>query len=108
MINWSHVDDLKAEMAEAFDEVVDMFLEESGEVIARLEASPEPARYQSDLHFLKGAALNLGFERFAELCAEGEATAAAGRPEGVAIRDIIDTYRDSVLELKKGLATRAA
>jgi histidine phosphotransfer protein HptB len=80
MIDWSHVDELRAEMDEAFDEVVAMFLEEAGEVIARLEATPELSRYQADLHFLKGAALNLGFERFAEVCAEGEATAAAGEP----------------------------
>lgn len=108
MINWSHVDELKAEMDEAFDEVVAMFLEEAGEVVARLESSPEPARYQADLHFLKGAALNLGFERFAELCAEGEANAAIGQPENVALPEIIEAYRRSVAELKKGLATRAA
>lgn len=108
MINWAHVDELKAEMGEAFDEVVAMFLEEAGEVVARLENSAEPARYQADLHFLKGAALNLGFDRFAELCAEGEATAAAGQPEQVALPEITESYRASVRELEKGLATRAA
>jgi len=108
MINWAHVDDLKVEMGEAFDEVVAMFLEEAGEVVARLERSADPARYQADLHFLKGAALNLGFDRFAELCAEGEATAAAGGAEAVALPEIIETYRTSVHELEKGLATRAA
>lgn len=108
MINWAHVEELKAEMQEAFDEVVEMFLEEAGEVVARLEKSPSPERYQADLHFLKGAALNLGFDRFAELCAEGEQTAAAGRPEDVAMEEIIDTYRASVRELEEGLATRAA
>ncbi|WP_209427113.1 Hpt domain-containing protein [Pararhodobacter sp. SW119] len=108
MINWPHVEELKAEMDEAFDEVVAMFLEEAGEVIARLRKSPEPARYQADLHFLKGAALNLGFDRFAEHCAEGEAQAAAGAPEDVELSKIISSYDDSVAELKKGLATRAA
>ncbi len=108
MINWAHLDELKREMDEAFDEVVAMFLEEAGEVIARLENSADPARYQADLHFLKGAALNLGFDRFAELCAEGEAAAAAGHAEEVALPDIIDTYRASVRELEKGLAIRAA
>jgi histidine phosphotransfer protein HptB len=108
MINWAHVEELKSEMQDAFDEVVEMFLEEAGEVIGRLENSPTPERYQADLHFLKGAALNLGFDRFAELCAEGEATAAAGEPEGVAVQTIIDTYRASVQELQDGLATRAA
>lgn len=108
MINWAHVDELKAEMDEAFDEVVAMFLEEAGEVVARLENAPDPARYQADLHFLKGAALNLGFDRFAELCAEGEATAAACQPEQVSLQEIIDTYHASVRELRKGLATRAA
>lgn len=108
MINWSHVDELRTEMDEAFDEVVAMFLEEAGEVVARLESAPEPARFQADLHFLKGAALNLGFDHFADMCAEGEATAAAGEPERVAMGKIIASYRDSVVELKKGLATRAA
>ena len=108
MINWSHVDELRTEMDEAFDEVVDMFLEEAGEVIARLETAPEPSRYQADLHFLKGAALNLGFDRFAELCAEGEATAAAGQPETVILAEITECYHASVRELQKGLAIRAA
>jgi histidine phosphotransfer protein HptB len=108
MINWAHVDELRSEMDEAFDEVVAMFLEEAGEVIVRLETAPDPARYQADLHFLKGAALNLGFEHFADLCAEGEAAAAAGQPERVALQKVIESYRASVNELQKGLATRAA
>jgi len=108
MINWAHVDELRAEMDEAFDEVVAMFLEEAGEAVARLESAPDPARYQADLHFLKGAALNLGFDRFAELCADGEATSAAGEPEEVALQEIVDCYHASVQELQKGLATRAA
>ena len=68
MIDWERVADLRSEVGEDdFFEVVDMFLEEVEEVIDRLTSSPEPARFEDDLHFLKGSALNLGFRHFSAL-----------------------------------------
>lgn len=79
MIDWDRVKDLKAEIGEPdFVEVATMFLDESDEVIARLSRSHGALALEKDLHFLKGAALNLGFAQLAALCQEGERRAAGG------------------------------
>jgi len=79
MIDWERAKDLLAEIGPAdFADVVAMFLEETDEVISRLSAISGPRVLEMDLHFLKGSALNLGFERLAALCQEGERRAAAG------------------------------
>ena len=79
MIDWDRLRDLKAEIGEAdFMEVATMFLDESDEVIARLTGTQTAVTLEQDLHFLKGAALNLGFAQLAELCQDGERQAAAG------------------------------
>lgn len=77
MINWSKVSELCEEVgAEDFDEVVELFLEEVEETLGELgNAGRSP---EHDLHFLKGAALNLGFDAFSALCKDGEAHAASG------------------------------
>jgi len=79
MIDWKRVRDLKAEIGEPdFAEVATMFLDESDEVIARLSCGHGALALEKDLHFLKGAALNLGFSQLAGLCQDGERRAAAG------------------------------
>lgn len=79
MIDWNRVRDLKAEIGEEdFVEVATMFLDESDEVIARLSRENGALALEKDLHFLKGAALNLGFAQLAALCQDGERRAAAG------------------------------
>jgi histidine phosphotransfer protein HptB len=79
MIEWDRVTELRSEIGEAdFADVVELFLQEADEAIARISASRGAAVLEADLHFLKGAALNLGFREFAGLCQEGERRAAAG------------------------------
>lgn len=79
MIDWDRVRDLKAEIGEPdFLEVATMFLDESDEVVARLSRDHGAGALEQDLHFLKGAALNLGFVQLATLCQDGERRAAAG------------------------------
>lgn len=68
LINWTRVHELRAEIGDdGFSEVVAMFLDESDTVIARADAGLSP----DDLHFLKGAALNLGFADLAKACDSG-------------------------------------
>ena len=71
MIDWSHVDELQEDMAEGFDEIVEVFLEEVEESLAKLDPSAGANSLAANLHFLKGAALNLGFADFAALCGAG-------------------------------------
>ena len=84
MIDWDRVASLREEIGDAdFEEVVEMFLAESDEVVARLLAGKPDPTLEADLHFLKGSALNLGFRHLAALCSAGEKCAAAGAPVDV-------------------------
>ena len=79
MIDWGRVRELRSEIgAEGFEEVVSLFLEEADEAIARLSIRGGAAALAVDLHFLKGAALNLGFRKLSTLCQDGERRAGAG------------------------------
>ncbi len=79
MIDWDRVRELRSEIGpEDFDEVVSLFLEEADETIARLSAANGAKALAADLHFLKGAALNLGFASLSSLCQDGERRAGAG------------------------------
>ncbi|MCA0920294.1 Hpt domain-containing protein [Pseudooceanicola nanhaiensis] len=82
---------------DAFQEVVDLFFIEVEEALEALMHGPG---LEAQLHFLKGAALNLGFTEFAALCQSGETMAAAGRPREVRlhlIRAAYGTARDHFL-----------
>ncbi|MFC4669047.1 Hpt domain-containing protein [Seohaeicola nanhaiensis] len=93
MIEWVRVHQLRDEIGEDdFSEVVDLFLAEVEEVATRLRADPDPARLESDLHFLKGSAMNLGFAHFSALCQQGERCAATGRPAEVNLHEILTGF----------------
>lgn len=79
MVDWDRVRELRSEIGpEDFDEVVSLFLEEADEAIARLSVGNGAKALAADLHFLKGASLNLGFASLSALCQEGERRAGAG------------------------------
>lgn len=96
MIDWSRIDELREQIGEEdFAEVVELFLEEVEEVIGRLRTQERPASLEEDLHFLKGSALNLGFDKFSQACQVGESMAAAGQSHEVALDAILTTYDTS-------------
>lgn len=93
MIDWQRVRELRDEVGDdAFAEVVDLFLEEVSEVVDRLRTCPDPDRYEEDLHFLKGSALNLGFDDLGRLCQAGESAAADGRAHEVDLAAVLESY----------------
>ncbi|WP_417262412.1 Hpt domain-containing protein [Celeribacter sp.] len=99
MIDWNRVEELRDEVgAEDFQEVVELFLEEVDEAIARMQAQPDATRLEQDLHFLKGSSLNLGFAAFSTLCYEGEAAARQGHTDGIDLPKIFDSYAESRAE----------
>jgi histidine phosphotransfer protein HptB len=106
MIDWPHVDGLREDLGDGFDELVEVFLDEVDSGIARLNPGATPAQMASDLHFLKGAALNLGFVHFAGLCGDGEDR--AGRGGGVDLAPILASLDASRVEFLRGLAERRA
>lgn len=104
MIDWEQVEQLREDVgANDFREVVDLFLEEVGETVDRMRTSPDPAELESDLHFLKGSAANLGFETFAELCRKGEHSSAEGNPEAVDLPEIFQSFEKSRVAFLAGI-----
>jgi HPt (histidine-containing phosphotransfer) domain-containing protein len=95
MIHWPRVKELRDEIgAEDFGEVVDLFLEEVEEVIVKLR-SGDCGQLEQDLHFLKGSAMNLGFDDFSKLCLVGERKSAEGQAENVNVPEILDQFESS-------------
>ena len=83
MINWVRVAELYSDFGEdSFAEIVDVFLSEVAEGLVRLRDADDTKTLRAEFHFLKGAALNLGFDDVAAQCGEGEARAAAGDDSG--------------------------
>lgn len=102
MIEWERVNELRSEIGDDdFAEVVALFLEEADEVILRMSAVAGAKALEADLHFLKGAALNLGFADFAALCQDGERRAAAG-DTGVDLGRVSACYHASKDVLRAG------
>lgn len=104
MIDWSRVATLRDEIgADDFDEVVELFISEVEETIDRLKTAPEVARLEEDLHFLKGSALNLGFDDFSGLCEKGEKMSADGNADAVDLSLVLTCYETSKQSFLKDL-----
>ncbi len=110
MIDWQRVDALKEEVGEEdFEEIVDLFLEEVGELIDQLRDVSDLNTLGESLHFLKGSSLNLGFVQVAELCSAGEAASNAGQPETIDLKEVLDAFATSKETFLKTLSeTKAA
>ncbi len=106
MINWTRVSELRDEIgAEDFGEIVDLFLEEMDEETCALTAGVAVECLESKLHSLKGSALNLGFEAFADLCQAGEKAAAQASHDQIDLTGILRTYEASKAEFLNTLET---
>lgn len=110
MIDWARVGELVDEIgAEDFEEVVELFLlEVEGAISALAKAEGNPVVTEEQMHFLKGAALNLGFEALAQLCLKGEKAAASGRPDVVSVDEVRQCYRTSRQTFETDLPGRLA
>lgn len=96
VINWTRVIQLRDEVgASEFDEVVQIFFDEVQEAIERLNNDTARRDLEQNLHFLKGSALSLGFDRFSRLCQDGERNAAAGNRAEVDLPAILTAYDES-------------
>ncbi|WP_170515439.1 Hpt domain-containing protein [Ruegeria atlantica] len=103
MIDWSRVRQLRDEVgASEFEEVVQIFLDEVQEAIDRLHQDTARLELEQNMHFLKGSALSLGFDRFSKLCQDAERNAAAGKASDVDLPAILTVYDTSKAEFLAG------
>lgn len=99
MINWTRVRELEDDLgANEISEVVEMFLDEVEAVIDPLRIGVSGRDVEADMHFLKGSALNLGFDALGAMCSDGEKLAAKGRLEDVPVAAILQAYDASKME----------
>ncbi|MFY0620402.1 MAG: Hpt domain-containing protein [Pelagimonas sp.] len=110
MIDWSRVSELIEEIgAEDFGEIVELFLMEVETAIGSLEEAAGDAKAtEEQMHFLKGAALNLGFEALAQICLKGEKAAASGRADVVTAQEVRTTFETSSAQFQADLPERLA
>ena len=106
LVNWQRVGELEDEIGgDEFAEVIEIFLEECDATAARL---PETQALEADLHFLRGAAMNLGLDRLAAACQSGERAAAGGSGASVDRAAIAALYDASRAALVDGATRRGA
>lgn len=95
MINWDKVNELREDIgAEDFEEIIEVFLDEVEEELASLTTKPK-SDLGASMHFLKGSALNLGFQDFSEKCRIGEVFAAEGKAHDIDLSDLQSCYATS-------------
>lgn len=71
LIDWGQVETLRSDMEDGFDEVVEIFLEEMGDLVNALCPSGDNG---ATFHAIKGSASNLGFKEVTDLAATLEKT----------------------------------
>ncbi|MFN3145073.1 MAG: Hpt domain-containing protein [Paracoccaceae bacterium] len=104
MIDWNRVRELHDDVgAEDFAALVDIFLDEADEVTARLGGPPENIS-TDDLHFLRGAMLNLGFRQVSALCQTLETRIAGGDRDAEGVAALLDAYKAARAEFLRGTA----
>ena len=109
MIEWARLNELRSEIGEDdLDDVVQIFLEEADEVVARIGGGLPESELEAQLHFLKGSALNLGLCDLSDLCQEGERQAAQGMGSLVDLTRIATVYQASQVAFLGALAKDSA
>lgn len=95
MLDWDRINELRHEVGEdEFQTILELFLDEVEGVMMRLSCK-DRSQLETDLHFLKGCAWNLGFAEFGRLCDEGERCVTAGDPGEVCINALLRVYSES-------------
>lgn len=93
MIDWGHVADLYTEFGEdGFGEVLQVFTTEVQDGLAQLKAAQTADEHRIAFHFLKGAALNLGFQDVSSFCSMGEMRAHRGEDFSVEKEQVITLF----------------
>lgn len=104
MIKWQRINELVDEVgSENFDEVIDLFIEEVEGALNDLN-STDVELLRRQMHFLKGSALNLGFQAMANLCqlTESDVGLEAIAADRISeVRDLFERSKNHFLFKKK-------
>lgn len=104
MINWDRINELRQEVGEEdLAEVLVLFCEEVEEVLDQLD-TVLPDAMPSQLHFLKGSALNIGLTEVGKLCRTEEEKLARDSAANAEIPAIRAAYLTAKEELQNLLA----
>ncbi len=96
MISWDRVNELKGEVGEEdFAEIVEIFLEEMDEAMEELRSGSVAEGLGSAMHFIKGAAMNLGFEDLGTICQKFETYAGEGKTDEINSNEVVICYDQS-------------
>jgi HPt (histidine-containing phosphotransfer) domain-containing protein len=109
MIDWTRLNELRDEIGEDdLADVVTLFLDEADDVVLRLSSRMSDEEMESQLHFLKGSALNLGLAGLAGLCQDGERKAEQGQGATIDLDAIKSVYEASKIAFLGALAKGSA
>jgi hypothetical protein len=104
MLDWNRINELRAEVGDdEFQLILELFLDEVEGVLMRLSRC-DVLRLETNLHFLKGCAWNLGFSDFGNLCDRDERRVSDGRSVQVCTQALIQCYSESKQALMRALA----
>lgn len=108
MIDWERLAEVREEVGEDdFDEIIELFLEEVEETLAQLHQTQNLTTTRALLHSLRGSALNMGFENFAQVCGRGEKPAEQ-QAAAVDTANIEEYYQTSKRQFLSELPTAFA
>ena len=107
MIDWLQVQTLKSDIGEdTFEEVVTLFFAEVEACIERLTTSDSPDACADELHFLKGAAMNLGFTALSRRCHSDEIALRGPMAHTLNAPEISKLYTESKVQFLSGDPTK--
>lgn len=108
MIDRDRIEELRTEMGHSgVTEMIALFESETAEALSRLAASPSKTEAAEELHFIRGMALNVGANKLAELCRDGEFRLAQGDSD-VPTRALAEAFllsNERLLDVVAGGAT---
>ena len=109
MISWDRINELKGEVGEDdFAEVVEIFLEEMDEAMNELTSGVSKEGLGAAMHFVKGAAMNIGFHALGNICQEYETLSGEGKDDLIDCRKVVECYRISKTEFTENAPKIAA
>lgn len=107
MIDWARIKELHDEIGtDAFADVIDLFVEEVDDGLKTLQAAETAKARLHAFHFLKGAALNLGLNDLAQICAMGEQRAGNGHDTADLVAQVAQTFPDVTDALRRTWRTQ--